>query len=62
VGPVGLEPTTNGLKDCRRWLRLVSSRVFPWGETRQIGRSVVRLVSFCVLPLPPVRLQIGLHF
>jgi len=61
VGPVGLEPTTNGLKVRRTLLRPVSSCGLLCCVVRLFGPASVQVVSSRVLLLRPVRLHFGLH-
>ena len=61
MGPVGLEPTSNGLKVGRTMLRFVSS-----GRVLRGGSGVFRLLRSPPVPsgavlIPGLRLQTGLH-
>ena len=61
VGPVGLEPTTNGLKVRRTPYPLVSWNRVLRGRIGVFGPAKPRFVSSPAVLSPPRRLQFGLH-
>ena len=61
VGPVGLEPTTNGLKVRRTPFPSVSSCRVLRGNSRDSEPAKSRFMSSRAVLFPSRRLQIGLH-